>query len=129
MIRIIVVLLFVVIISIYGITMDFIKKNWAILIAMFAGAMMVRHARRAGVIETNVKHQETTIRQLNKGTVVDIAEAAALQVVIAENKKHARDVRKKAEANLNRIGQDETMADIAERFNNKRVRSRADSAT
>lgn len=129
MIRIIGALLFVVIISIYGLIMDFIKKHWAILIAMFAGAMMVRHARRAGVIETDVKHQEAEIVRLNKGTTVDIHEAKARQEAIAEKKLQARAVRKKAEANLNRIGQDETMADIAERFNNKRVRARSDSAT
>ena len=100
----------------------------AILGAIGAAIMMILNARRAGKLEANVAHQETRIKQLQQGTATDIQAAAKLQEGIAVKKVKAREVRKKSEASLERIGQDETMADIAKRFNGRRVRSRPDPA-
>ncbi len=93
-----------------------------------AAIMMILNARRAGKMEAEVAHGESRIKDLEKGSAVDIQEARKLQVGITARKKKAREVRKKSEASLERIGTDETMADIAARFNGKRVRSRADTA-
>jgi len=96
----------------------------AILGAIGAAIMMILNARRAGKMEANVAHQETRIKQLQQGTANDIQAATKLQEGIAIKKVKAREVRKKSEASLERLGQDETMADIAKRFNGRRVRSR-----
>ena len=102
-----------------------------ILGAIGAAIMMVLNARRAGKLEVEVEHQENRIKELNEGTKADIKAAAKLQDKIRANKIKAREVRKKSEASLERIGTDETMADIMDRFNSKhkRVRSRADTVT
>ncbi len=103
--------------------------SWvAILGAVGAAAVMVLNAKRAGKLEANVAHQEDEIKELNKGSIEDVQAAKKLQEGIAVKKEKAREVRKKSEASLERIGQDETMADIAERFNGKRVRRREDPA-
>ncbi len=96
--------------------------------AIGAGALMVLNAYRAGKMEEYVATEEGNIKRLEKGTVRDVEEAIVLQDHIAERKVKAREIRKKAEKHQERIGQDETMADIAERFNGKRVRSRKDAA-
>ncbi len=90
--------------------------------------MMVLNARRAGKMEAVVEQGETRIKQLNLGTSDDIQAAANLQASIDVKKFKAREIRKKAEKHQERIGQDETMADIAMRFNGKRVRHRSDPA-
>ncbi len=103
--------------------------SWVALVGLVVGAiMMVLNAQRAGKMEVKVKAGETKIKQLNKGTENDIQAAAKLQAGISEKKVKAREIRKKAEKHQERIGQDETMADIAKRFNGKRVRSREDTA-
>lgn len=96
-------------------------------LAIAAVGMVVR-AYSAGKMEATVEAGEAKIKKLNAGTTEDIQAAAVLQVKIAVKKEQARDVRKKSEKSLERIGQHETMADIAARFNGKRVRSRADTA-
>ncbi len=104
--------------------------SWvAIAGAVGAAIMMVMRAHSAGKLEAEVAHQETKIKQLNKGTAVDIQAAKKLQVGITAKKVKAREVRKKSEASLERLGQDETMADIAKRFNGKRVRHRTNTAS
>jgi len=101
--------------------------SWVVISgAIFAAAVMVYQAWRAGQQEAVIKFQEDRVKELQQGTRWDINKAKLLQSEIAANKIQARDTRKKSEAALERIGQDETMADIAERFNNKRVRSRKD---
>ena len=100
----------------------------AVLGGIGAAILMVMRAHAAGKMEAEVAHQETRIKELNKGSAVDVQEAAKLQRGIGEKKIKAREIRKKAEKHQERIGQDETMADIATRFNNKRVRSRSDTA-
>jgi len=96
--------------------------------AILAAIGMVLRAFAAGKLEAEVEQGEEQIKQLNKGTEADIQAAAQFQKEIDVKKVKAREVRKKSEASLERIGQHETMADIATRFNNKRVRSRADTA-
>jgi len=104
--------------------------SWvAIAGAIAVAAGMILNARRAGALEVQVQHDEDKIKELQKGTAVDIQKAKKLQSNIAVKKIKAREVRKKSEASLERIGEDETMADIAARFNGKRVRSRTDTAT
>jgi hypothetical protein len=100
-----------------------------VLAAVGAAIMMVLRAFAAGKMEAEVAQQETRIEELRAGTAVDIQAAATLQRGIAAKKIRARAIRKKAERHQERIGENETMADIATRFNNKRVRSRADTAT
>ncbi len=104
--------------------------SWVVVLgAIGAAIMMVTRAHSAGKLEADVAYQETQIKNLNKGTRLDIQEAKHLQAGIAVKKAKAREVRKKSEASLERIGQDETMADIAKRFNGKRVRHRTDTAS
>ena len=105
--------------------------SWIVILGTIGTAIvMVFNAHRAGVMEADAKHQEAEFKRLNQDTAVEIEAAAALQHTIAETKRKARKIRKKSEASLERIGQNETMADIANRFNSKSglVRSRADSA-
>lgn len=96
---------------------------------VLAAVLMYLRALSAGKIEAEVAHGEAKIKELQKGSAVDIQAARDLQIDITAKKKKARDVRKKSEAAMNRIGQDETMADIAKRFNGKRVRTRSEEAT
>lgn len=98
--------------------------------AIFAAVMMVLRAFSAGKMEAEIEHDESRITDLQTGTAVEIQEAAKLQKSIGVKKIKAREIRKKAEKHQERIGQNETMADIADRFNNKsgRVRSRSDKA-
>ncbi len=104
--------------------------SWIVIAgAIGAAIMMVLNARRAGKMEADIKHQEAQIEGLHQGTKDDLEAAAVLQIKIVVKKEKARDIRKKSEASLERIGQDETMADIAKRFNGKRVRHRSGQAT
>jgi len=105
--------------------------SWIVILGAIGTAIaMVLNAHRAGVMEADVKHQEADLKRLNQDTAVEIEAAAELQHSIATKKRKARKIRKKSEAGLERIGKNETMADISDRFNSKsgRVRSRADSA-
>ncbi len=99
----------------------------ALFAAVGAAIMMVLRAYQAGKMEVKIEHQEGRVLVLEGGTNKDIIAAKRLQNDIASKKIEAREIRKKSEASLERIGQDETMADIAKRFNGKRVRSRTDS--
>lgn len=104
--------------------------SWIVIAgAMGVAAMMVLRAFNAGKLEAEIDNQEAAIRKLHKGTREEIKAAAALQVDITVKKVKAREIRKKSEKSLERIGQHETMGDIAERFNGKRVRSRSSKAT
>ena len=95
--------------------------------AIGAGIMMILNAYRAGKMEAKVVRDEQLVETLRQGTVIDIRAAKQLQNIIILKKVQARKVRKRSEASLERIGQDETMADIAKRFNGKRVRRRKDA--
>ncbi len=99
----------------------------AVLGAILAAIMMVMRAHAAGKMEAEVAHDEARIKELEKGKGANIQAAARLQSGIEIKKLKAREIRKKAEKHQERIGQDETMADIAARFNGKRVRSRTDT--
>jgi len=102
--------------------------SWvAIAGAIGTAIMMILNARRAGAMEATVAHHEDHIKELQQGSAVDIQEAKKLQSNITAKKIKARTVRKKSEASMERLGQDETMADIAKRFNGKRVRRRSSS--
>ncbi len=104
--------------------------SWIVIAgAIGAAVVMVLRAFSAGRMEANIKHQEAKVDTLNAGTKDDIRAASALQIDIAFKKEKARDIRKKSEASLERLGQNETMADIAKRFNGKRVRSRSGQAS
>lgn len=96
--------------------------------AILAAVMMVLRAFAAGKMEAEIAHDEGRIIDLQGGTAVEIQEAAKLQKSIGVKKIKAREIRKKAEKHQERIGQNESMADIAARFNGKRVRSRSDTA-
>ena len=99
--------------------------SWVALLAgAGAAVMMVLRAYQAGKMEAKIEHQEGRVLVLEGGTNKDIIAAKRLQNDIASKKIEAREIRKKSEASLERIGQDETMADIAKRFNGKRVRRR-----
>ena len=94
--------------------------------AILAAIGMVLNAYRAGKMEAQVVAGEAKIDGLRQETVADLKAARKLQDNIAAKKIEARAVRKKSEKSLERLGQDETMADIAKRFNGKRVRRRED---
>jgi len=101
--------------------------SWlAILGTIGAAIAMVLNARRAGKMEANVARDEQKVKNLQHGTRADIEAAKQLQDAISLKKIQAREVRKKSAKSLERLGQDETMADIAKRFNGKRVRHRSD---
>ncbi len=104
--------------------------SWIVILgAIGAGVMMILRAYSAGKMEADIAHGQERVKVLIKGTITDIQAAKQLQADITIKKVKARAIRKKSEASLERIGQDETMADIAKRFNGKRVRSRSDTAT
>jgi len=105
--------------------------SWIVVTGIiWAAISMILNARRAGALEVEVAQGEARIKMLEKGSIVDIQAARKLQNQIGAKKIDARLVRKKSEKSLERLGQHETMADIADRFNSKsgRVRSRKDSA-
>ena len=103
--------------------------SWIVIVgAIGAAIMMVLRAFSAGKMEATIAHQEAKVDELNKGTKDDLEAAADLQIDIVLKKEKARNIRKKSEKSLERIGQDATMADIAKRFNGKRVRSRSSKA-
>lgn len=103
--------------------------SWIVIGGLaFAAISMVMRAFAAGKLEAEVAQGEEEIKKLNAGTVDDIKAATKKQGKIDVKKVQAREVRKKSEASLERIGQHETMADIALRFNGKRVRHRSDPA-
>lgn len=104
--------------------------SWIVIAgAIGAAVMMVLNAYRAGKLEAEVDQQEHHIKELNASTVDDIAAARKLQNKITAKKILAREIRHRSEASLERLGQDATMADIAKRFNGKRVRHRPRTAT
>ena len=104
--------------------------SWVAVLGMIGAAiMMVWRARAAGVLEAEVAHDEARIKELQGGLHGNVQAAARLQNGIGVKKLKAREVRKKAEKHQERIGQDETMADIAKRFNGKRVRKRKAAAS
>jgi len=104
--------------------------SWiAIAGAIGTAALMIYNAYRAGAKEAQIAHDEDRIKELETGTATEIQAARKLQNQIGAKKIDARLIRKKSEKSLERLGQDETMADIAKRFNGKRVRSRKDAAS
>ena len=107
--------------------MNWIKSLsiWSILAAIGAAVIWILNAKRSGKMEANIEHSESRIKELNKGTDSDIQQAKILQQDIKIKKVKAKEVLHKSEAALERLGEDETMADIATRFNNKRVRRRS----
>ena len=103
--------------------------SWIVIVgAVGTAIVMILNAFRAGKMEAEVEHGENRIKELNKGTTANINRAKILQHDIAAKKIVARTIRKKSEASLERLGQNETMADIAKRFNGQRVRQRSDPA-
>jgi hypothetical protein len=99
----------------------------AVLGGIGAAVLMVMRAHAAGRLEAEIKHQEARVDALGTASADEVAAAAKLQEQIAVKKVKAREIRKKAEKHQERIGEDETMADIAARFNGKRVRGRSDT--
>lgn len=103
--------------------------SWVVIAsAIVAAIMFIINAYRAGKMEAKVVQGESQIKRLREGQSADVKAAKKLQDKIATKKIQARLIRKKSEASFERMGQDETTADIAARFNGKRVRSREDTA-
>jgi len=104
--------------------------SWIVVAGIIWAAVgMILNARRVGKLEAQVAHKESQVKDLRKDQAVDIRVAKKLQDEIAVKKIEALVVRRKSEASFERLGEDETIADIAERFNGKRVRSRKDPAS
>ncbi len=106
--------------------------SWIVVTGIIWAAIgMILNARRAGKLEAKIVHKESQVKDLRKDQAVDIRVAKKLQDEIAVAKIEALIVRRKSEKSLERIGQDEMLADIADRFNSKsgRVRDRKDPAS
>lgn len=93
------------------------------ILMVLGGAKAGRQQRRANRAEHEI--QELMFDQTKKG----IDKAATLQIEADLHKKSAAATRLRMEARLEKLGEDDEIADIAERFNNRRVRKRADNFT
>lgn len=99
--------------------------------AVIAGALFafagVRSSQRKKVAE-NLEQRADNL--LLSRTKKDVEKAGELRVKADAKKKEASEIREKAAARLNEMGsKDETLADIADRFNKRRVRRDADGVT
>lgn len=103
--------------------------SWvAIAGAIVTAALMVLGSAKVGRDERKAKHLEDEITALaHDRTKKGIAVAAKKQKQKDKLLDNADVTRQRTEARLEKIGEDDTMADIAERFNNRRVRKRTDS--
>jgi len=102
--------------------------SWIVVAGIIWAAVgMILNARRAGKIEAEIVQKESQVKALRKDQAVDIRVAKKLQDEIAVKKIEAVIVHRKTEASFERMGKDETIADIAERFNGKKVRSKESS--
>ena len=104
--------------------------SWiAIAGAIVTAVLMVLGGAKATRKERTAKHLEKQIETMaHDKTKKGIATAAKKQRKKDALLESAAATRQRTEARLEKIGgQDETMADIAARFNGKRVRSRSDT--
>ena len=103
--------------------------GWVVIVGTIATAiLMVLGSAKVGRLQRNAKHLENDITALaHDRTREGIAVAAKKQKQKDKLLDSADATLKRTEARLEKISEDDTMADIAERFNNRRVRKRTDS--
>ena len=101
------------------------------IVGAAAGAIyMVFNAVRASQLEDRAAAaEEREISMLSQGTTKALAKASKLQAGAAKDKESAAARRKNAEAHLEKLSEDRTMADIADSFNKRKLRKQAGSST
>ncbi len=103
--------------------------SWiAITGAILTAILMVLGGAKAGRQQRRADRAEKQFEALLfNQTKENIDKAATLQIEVDLHKKSAAATRLRMEARLEKLGEDDEIADIAERFNNRRVRKRADN--
>lgn len=100
----------------------------AIVGAIVTAILMVLGSAKVGRLQRNAKHLENDITALAHDRTKQGIEVAAKKQKQKDKLLDSADATLKlTEARLEKISEDDTMADIAERFNNRRVRKRTDS--
>jgi len=102
----------------------FKSLSWIAIAGAMAGAMyMMFNAVRASQLTDRVRAAETAEADLlGAGTTKQLKKAAKLQAGVAKDKKSAAIHAEKAKAHLEKLGEDRTMADIADSFNKRKLR-------
>ncbi len=102
----------------------FKSLSWIAIAGAVAGAMyMVYNAVRASQLEDRARDAEQREADLlGAGTTRQLKKAAKLQAGVARDKKSAANHAVKAKAHLEKLGEDRTMADIADSFNKRQLR-------
>lgn len=100
----------------------------AIVGAIVTAILMVLGSAKVSRLQRNAKHLENDITALAHDRTKKGIEVAAKKQKQKDKLLDSADATLKlTEARLEKISEDDTMADIAERFNNRRVRKRTDS--
>jgi uncharacterized membrane protein YcjF (UPF0283 family) len=102
--------------------------SWIVIVgAIITAILMVLGGAKAGRLQRRADHAEKQIEALaHDQTKQGIKKAAKFQKQKDKHKENAAATRLRTEARLEKLGEDDELADIAERFNNRRVRKRAD---
>ena len=109
----------------------FKSLSWIVIAGAATGAIyMIFNAVRASQLEDRAKAAEQReADRINEGTTAALKKAAKLQAGVVRDKKSAANHAKKAKAHWEKLGEDRTMADIADSFNKRRVRGSTGSIT
>ena len=103
--------------------------SWITIAGAVAGAVYLAfNAARASGLQKRAEHSEKIAENLIQDkTKKNIDKAAKLQAGAAKDKKKAVAVKAKAEKQLEKLSEtDSTMADIADRFNKRKLRKPTD---
>lgn len=113
--------------------LDWIKSlSWIVIAGAIGTAiLLVLNAVRASRLEDRANAGEQREAELlNSGITGNLVKASALQKEIAQVKDKAAVLRAKAETQLEKLSEsDNTMADIADRFNKRKLRDQAGGST
>jgi len=103
--------------------------GWVVVAgSILTAVLMVLGGAKAGRQQRRADRSEKRAEELLfNQTKASIGEAAALQAEAMDHKRKAAATRQLMETRLERLGEDDEIADIAERFNARRVRSRPDN--
>ena len=96
-----------------------------VLSGIGAAVMFVLRGRKIGKLVALNQRDEEKVRMLSNGTSANLKEAAKYQANIASRNETAALLVTKTENSLHKaVGHEETLADIANRYNSARVRKR-----
>jgi len=98
----------------------------AILGAILSAVLMVLGGAKAGRQQRRADEAENQAEMLAYDrTKEGIVKAASLQKAAVKHKEQAAATRQRMEAQLEKLGEDEELADIADRFNKRKLRDSA----